>query len=234
MVRMLRILPLIPVLAAFGLFVASCGTDHAQLRFVHASPNAPNVDITVDSKSFATDIPYASFAPSSGYTSFNSGNRNLQVFVTGTTTNPLIDSNLNLSGGKQYTVLASGLESSIAAVLVTDNNTQPSSGKVNLRVIHDSPSAAGHLDIYLVSPGTDITNITPNASALAYQQASGYFSMTAGSIELIATVTGDGTKTRIIDQTYSLTAGQVRTLVLLDVPGSGFLSPTPLELADLN
>jgi len=230
----MRILPLILVLGAFAIFAGGCGTDHTQLRFVHASPNAPNVDVQIDNKSFATDIPYEGFAPSSGYTTFNSGNRNIQVFTTGTTSNPLINSNMSLSGGKQYSVLASGLLSGIAAVLLTDNNTQPSSGNFNLRVVHDSPSAAGHLDIYVVSPGTDITNVTPSASGLAFQQASGYFSMTAGSVELIATVTGDGSKTRVIDQTYSLTAGQIRTLVLLDVPGSGFLSPTPLELADLN
>lgn len=244
MFRMLRILPLILAMAALGIFAASCGTDHAQMRFVQASPDLPgaeNVDVTVDTKSFATGLPYLGVSPATGYTSVNSGSRAVEVFVAGTTTNPLINSNISLSGGQHYTVLASGDVGSLAAVVLTDNNTAPSSGNVNLRVIHDSPSAPtsgtgpGPLDIYIVPPGTDIINMSPNIPSLQYQQASTYQPLAAGPLQVIATQTGDVSKTPLANQTYNdLTAGQVRSFVIVDVAGGGQVSLSPLELSDLN
>jgi len=246
MLRMMKTLPLILALAVFGVFATSCGTTHAQMRFVQAAPDlqgAPNVDVTVDAKSFAMGVPYGGVSPNTGYTTVNSGSRALEVFLAGTTTNPLINSNVSFSGGQHYTVLASGdslpLPSKLAAVVLTDSSTAPSSGNVSLRVLHDSPTASldftSGLDIYIVAPGTDITNLTPNISGLAYQQASGYQTLAAGPLQVIATATGDGSKTPIANQTYpDLTAGQVRTFVILDTAGGGSVSLTPLELPDLN
>lgn len=245
MLRMIKTFLLILAMTAFGIFAASCGTDHAQMRFVQASPDAPqNFDVTVGGKSFVTNLPYGNVSPNSGYTTVNAGTRTLEVFDTGTTTNPRINSNVSFNGGSHYTVLASGNVNpppgTIAAVVMTDNNTAPTSGNVNLRVIHDSPSVPplppgtvpGPVDVYIVTPGTDITNISPNISSLAYQQASSYQSLAAATYEVIVTFSGD--KTPRIDQSYALAAGQIRTLVVLDVLGGGALSSVPLELSDLN
>jgi uncharacterized protein DUF4397 len=243
MFRVLRTVPLFLALVAFGVFASSCGTDHSQVRFVNTSPDiGVNVDITVDGKSVATDLAFGSVAPSSGYTTVTAGNRTLEVFDTGTTSNPLINSNVSFSSQKQYTVLASGPVASIAAVVLTDDNTAPSSGNIKLRVVHDSFAGVSHdcgtnnqtcpLDIYIVTPGTDITSVSPTISGLEYQQASGYQSLTADTYEVI--VTDAGTKNRTIDQSYALAAGQIRTLVVVDVLGGGSLSTVPLELSDLN
>ncbi len=234
MFRLLRTLPLILAMSAFGIFATSCGTDHAQVRFVQASPDNANpaVDITVDSKSVATDLVFGAVAPGSGYTTVNAGNRTVQVFATGTTTPVLINSNINFSSQKQYTVLVSGLVNSIAAVLVTDDNSAPTSGNIRLRVIHESNAQPGNLDVYIVAPGTDISSITPNISGLPLQQASAYQSLAAATYEVIVTATGS--KTQLVNPSYALTAGQIRTLVLLDDPGGSPISPTPLVLNDLN
>ncbi len=61
-------------------------------------------------------------------------------------------------------------------------------------------------------------------------ESSGY-----AQIVLIVTKSGDPTKTQLVNQTYTLSVGQIRTLVLVDVyPGGGALSFSPLELNDLN
>lgn len=248
MSRVLRTVPLILALAAFGIFASSCGTDHSQVRFLQASPeDAPapvNVDITIDSKSVATNVAFGATAPSSGYQSVNAGNRTVEVFATGTTTSPLVNSNINFSNQKQYTVVIagcndpgscnqSGTTSTIAPVLLTDDNTAPTSGNIKLRMVHASPfSNATNFDVYIVAPGTDITTLTPNISNLPYTQGSGYQSLAAATYEVI--VTDTGSKVPIIDQSYPLTAGQIRTLVIVDILGGGALSTVPLELSDLN
>jgi hypothetical protein len=65
---------------------------------------------------------------------------------------------------------------------------------------------------------------------LVYQQASDYQNLAAATYEVIMTDSTDHTKK--FDQTYTLTAGQVRTLVTLDIPGGDTMSV--LELSDLN
>ena len=58
--------------------------------------------------------------------------------------------------------------------------------------------------------------------------------MAAATYEIIVTRSTDLTKARLIDQTYDFTAGQIRTLVTVDIPGGGSMSGTPLELSDLH
>ncbi len=44
----------------------------------------------------------------------------------------------------------------------TDNNTAPTAGDVEFRVINASPSSPGGLvDVYIVPPGTDIGGLAP-------------------------------------------------------------------------
>jgi hypothetical protein len=235
MLRSLRFLPLALALGAFGMFAIGCGGSHASMRFVHASPDAPKVDVLVDGKTVATNLPFASVSPGSSYLTITAGNRLIEVRQTGTATDLVNAPNVGFSSHQQYTVFFTGLVNSKLQTinLVTDDNSPPQTGNIKLRVFHASPSGSANLDVYVVAPATDITNLSPTIPSLAYQQASGYQNLAAASYEVIMTATGDPAKARLIDQTYTLTAGQIRTLVVLDQAGGG----TPLMLlvlADLN
>ena len=124
---------------------------------------------------------------------------------------------------------------SIAAVLLTDDNSAPSSGNVKIRVLHAAPVdaiAPPDLDVYIVAHGTDITGVTPNVSSLSYGQASAYQDVPATSNQVI--FTNAGSKSPVINATYTLTAGQIRTLVIVNVLGGVTMSTTPVVLSDLN
>ncbi|MFY9559870.1 MAG: DUF4397 domain-containing protein [Terriglobales bacterium] len=231
MFRMLKILPLLLALGTLGVFTTSCGTGHSKVRLVHASPDAPNVDVAVDGKTVVTDLAFGGVSPASDYLTVTAGTRKVEVRTTGTTTD-LINSNVSFGSQKAYTVLASGFLANIAAIVLTDDNSAPANGNFKLRIVHVSPSGPASVDVYVVPPGTDITGVTPTISSLAYGQASGYQTAAAASTEVI--ITAAGNKTAIIDQTYNLTAGQVRTLVVLDNAPGGSVNPIPLELPDLN
>lgn len=237
MLGRLRLLTLALALGALGMFAICCGGSHASMRFVHASPDAPNVDVAVDGKTVATNLPFTSVSPGTGYLTITAGNRLVEVRPTGTATDLVNAPNVGFSSHQQYTVFFTGLVKANPPTqtisLVTDDNSAPQAGNIKLRVFHASPSGPTHLDIYIVAPTTDITNLSPTISALAYQQASGYQSAAPASNEVIMTATGDPAKARLIDQTYTLAAGQIRTLVVLDQVGGG--TPlTLLVLADLN
>jgi hypothetical protein len=250
MLRSLRLLPLALALGALAAFAISCGGSHASMRFVHASPDAPNVDVAVDGKTVSTNLPFTSVSPGSGYLTITAGNRLVEVRPTGTATDLVNAPNVGFGSHQRYTVFFTGLVNAKppnqAISLVTDDNSAPQSGNFKLRVFHASPSACATppcsgvppspppspIDVYVVAPGTNIANLPPTIPSLAYQQASGYLDIGAASYEVIVTLSGS--KTPKVDQTYSLTAGQIRTLVVVDQQNVPAMSLTPLVLADLN
>jgi hypothetical protein len=228
MARAYRLLPLALLLLLANVFNLGCGSDEkARVRVVHASPDAPNVDVLVDGRSVLTNVPYAT---ASDYLTVSAGARQIEARATGTSQDA-INAKLTLAGKQDYTVLAEDFLADITASVLTDHNSAPDSGKVKVRVVHASPSA-GPVDVYVVAPGTGIGTASPTISNLAFKSATDYLSVPAGSYEVFVTPTG--TKTIAIDTgSVALVAGQVRTAVALDAPGGG-LPLTAILLADLN
>ena len=199
----------------------------AQVRVVHASPDAPNVDVLVDGAAVLTNVAYKA---SSTYLDVPAGSRNLRMRATGTST-VVIDQTAAVTAGKRYTVLATGRVASIAPVVLEDDLTAPAAGNVKLRLVHASPTA-GTVDIYVTAPGASIATATPTLASVPFRAASGYLEVPAGTYRV--RITPAGSKTVAIDvNDVALAAGQVRTAVAVDAPGGG----TPLSailLADRN
>src|SRR5678815_794931 len=166
------------------LAVSACNNDDdvtapattAELRVVHASPDAPNVDVLVDNTAALTNVAYKA---ASTYLQVPSGSRNLKVRATGTTT-VVIDQTATLNQGSAYTVIATGRVASIAPLVLTDDQTSPAAGNVRLRLVHASP-AAGNVDIYVNAPTADITTATPTLANVAFRVASNYLEVPAGT-----------------------------------------------------
>lgn len=235
---------LFAILAVVGLalFAVNCGSNSAQYRVVQTIPALTfNVDIDVNvasptsTSATFSNVGFGSAEPSSGYQKIATGTDPIVVFQTGTTTQVIAPTNLNL-GQNQYTVLLlgpGGTQTSPYIQLLTDNNNAPTSGNGEFRVVNAaSASPGGSVDIYLVPPGTNIGAISPNVSALGYSQPSKYVSLTAANYLLY--VTPANNKTPYINgQSYTLSAGQISTIVLVDVSGGGALSGVPLLLTDV-
>ncbi|HET9328325.1 MAG TPA: DUF4397 domain-containing protein [Candidatus Eisenbacteria bacterium] len=138
-------------LLAMALFatvsLASCGSDDnsnplapaaaARVMAVHASPDAPAVDLLVDGAVAGTGL---AFPNNTAYLNVAAGTRNVKVNVAGTT-NTVINADVPVAGGTSYTVFASDVAASIGAVVLTDDLTAPASGKAHVRFVHLSPDA---------------------------------------------------------------------------------------------
>ena len=206
-----------------SLVLGACGDDDettapaatAQLRVVHASPNAPNVDVLVDDDVALSNVAYK---VASTYLAVPGGQRNLKVRAAGTTTT-VIDANAALTAGMSYTVLATGNLAGIQPLVLSDDNTAPAAGNIKLRLVHASP-AAGNVDIYVTAPNADLATTAPTLTNVAFRAASAYLQVPAGTYRVRITPTG--TKTVAIDvNNVALTAGQIRTAIALDAPGGG-------------
>ena len=130
-------------LAALSMFMISCDKDDevetkkANLMVVHASPNAPNVDVRVNNAVVLSNVAYPG---NSEYLSTNAGSTNIKVSPTGTTTY-VIDATVDLEANKNYSVFAIDSVSKIKAAVVPDDLTTPAAGKAHVRFLHFSPNA---------------------------------------------------------------------------------------------
>lgn len=246
----LREVPAFTEVLAFSLviffaavFAASCGSggSMAQYRVVQTIPDAPSaLAVSMNGQSVFTNLGFGTAAPVSGYQSIAAGSAALEAFLSGTTTAVIGSTTLNLISKSQSTVLLTGLYAAPVAIAILDNNTAPLSGQVELRMIDASPSAPASLDVYMVAPGTDITQASPVISALQFGQASQYVPLnttsSTGLVRIMVIVTATGSKTQLLNQIYTPYEGQIRSLVLVDnpPPNGGSMSYVPLELNDLN
>jgi hypothetical protein len=188
---------------------------NAYVQVVHASPDAPNVDVLVDNAIVLTNV---SFKAASGYLAVPAGTRNLKVNATGTSTT-VINADVAVMSGKYYTVMATGPVATIQPLVLTDDYTSPAAGNAKVRLVHASPSAPT-VDIYVTAPGASISAIMPTLTAVPFRGYSDYLEVPAGSYQVRVTPTG--TKTVAIDTgALALAAGQIRTGVAVDATGGG-------------
>ncbi|HKN35436.1 MAG TPA: DUF4397 domain-containing protein [Terriglobales bacterium] len=215
---------LVPELLAMACLTVGCGSSNAKIRLLNATPDESSLSLLVDSKSVAT----ASYGTASGYSSVSSGSPHLQVEPAGTST-PLIDITATASSGSSLTLISLNYSFNISNVVLTDDNSAPSSGNSKLRIINASPGLSAQ-DVYVEPPNTNIGSLAPTFSSLAFGAASPYGVLTPGDYEVYFTSPGQkfiNLDTRVL----SFTAGQIRTLVALNAQSGGYTSTV---LADLN
>lgn len=122
--------------------------DVARLRVVHNSPDAPNVDVIVNGGVALANVPFGAI---SGYLSVPGGAYNVKVSPAGAAdTGPyVIDADVVLAAGTDYTVVASGVLAEIYPAVLVDDNSAPAAGNARVRFFHGSPDAPA-VDIALV------------------------------------------------------------------------------------
>ena len=136
---------------------AGATASDAFVRVVHASPDAPTVDVLVDgglafeAAPFTGVTDYAALPAPQTY--------NVQVVPTGQTAPAVIDADLGLQSGVRYTVAAVNTLANIEPLVLIDDNTTVSDA-ARVRFVHASPDAPA-VDIALANGG-DV--LFPNVS----------------------------------------------------------------------
>lgn len=190
--------------------------SQAQVRVVHASANAPNVDVLVNNDVVLTGVPYTQF---SDYLAIDAGAQRFRVRATGTTTT-VIDVTPTLNANASYTVLAIGPVSAIEPLLLQDDRTAPSAGNAKVRIVHAAP-AAGSVDIYVTDPNASLATATATLSNVGFRAASGYLTVPAGTYRVRVTPAGDRNTVALDIPAVTLTSGQIVTAVAAENAGGG-------------
>lgn len=154
---------------SFGIGV-SADSHTAKVRVVHASPDAPAVDVYVNGDVTLENVP---FKADSGYLEVPAGTHNVEVFATGTEYAEgagVLQADLTVEAGKAYTVAAANTVDALEFV-VAEDSMEVTEGKTKIRVGHLSPDAPA-VDVGLIGgdavfsgaefPGiTDYTELDP-------------------------------------------------------------------------
>jgi len=216
----LNVFSVLTVLVAF----TACSKDDndnnsstSKLMVVHASPNAPNVDVRVNNNVALTNVAYPA---NSSYTTVNSGATNVKVSPTGTT-NYVIDANVNLDANKNYSIFAIDSVSKIKAAVVSDDLTAPASGKAHVRFFHFSANAPA-VDIAVTGGPVLFSNRMFNDQSTNASFAN-FTPLNAGTYNL--EVRAAGTNTVVLSlPNIPLTSGKIYTIF-----AKGFLGGTGMQ-----
>jgi hypothetical protein len=194
-----------------------------RVRVVHASPDAPAVDIYVDGQIALTGIPFGQYTD---YVDVPSGQRTFSIFVAGTSTR-VADFTWFLTPGLDYTALAMGFAApgkspSFRLMFLFDGNAEPDEGFAKVRVIHAAPSAPA-VDVYWTKPFLALKGRTPVLAGVPFGGASNYLTIPTGkAAQYQARVAVAGTQTVAIDSgRLVLSSQEVRTVIALDNEGGG-------------
>ncbi|WP_347157168.1 DUF4397 domain-containing protein [Pontibacter chitinilyticus] len=110
----------------------------AQVMVVHASPDAPGVDLLIDNTK--VNSAALTYPNNTGYLAVAAGTRNVKVNAAGTSTT-VINADVPLAEDKSYTIFAANTLANIEPLVLEDNLASPASGKAHVRFVHLSPDA---------------------------------------------------------------------------------------------
>jgi LPXTG-motif cell wall-anchored protein len=203
------------VLSLSLLVPASAQSGNARVRVIHASPDAPAVDVYVDGSAVLTNVAFRAI---SDYLSLPAGPHRIAVAPAGAGESAaVITANPTLDAGMAYTIAAVGNVANIQAQIYNDNLAAPAAGRAHVRVIHASPDAPA-VDVRVAGGPALFSN-------LAFPNASDYLPVDAGSYNL--QVTPAGATDVVIDlPNTNLTAGTI-----YDVVAVGPLASIGVEVA---
>ena len=220
MIRSVRT-ALVCLIAAASVFA------NARVRVIHASPDAPKVDILLGAAGgpppqIAIEaLPYGQYTD---YISVPAGSYQAAINVSGTSTQ-VTSLSVTLEDGMAYTVVATGFAASgkspgfrVFAVPETRDD-EPPPGFSYIRFIHAAPSVPAVSVYALPFAYATARNSDPVVASLPFGVTTGYSRVPAGSY--FGRLTPEGSKTIVADAgRITLSSGSVRTVVALD---TGFL-----------
>jgi hypothetical protein len=113
---------------------------------LHASSDAPSVDIYANGNKIAQNLAYKDMTD---YLAIPAGNYQIEVFPVGQTSDPVIFTNLSIPAGTIYTIAATGLLANLALYPIPEEYSPPANGRNSyVRFIHLSPDAPP-VDVFL-------------------------------------------------------------------------------------
>ncbi|MEL6214115.1 MAG: DUF4397 domain-containing protein, partial [Pseudomonadota bacterium] len=181
---------------------AAVVVDTTVVRVLHASPDAPAVDVTIDGLSFS-GVDYKQGTqdirvPGGTYTVQVDG------LTPGGNTTVIGPVDLALAADTRYAVIAAGPVATIAPVIVEIPDQSPAVGNIRATVVHGAPAAPA-VDVYVTAPGAAL-GASAALGSFSFGDSLGPVEVPGGEYQIRVTLAG--TTTVVFDSgPVVLTAG---------------------------
>ncbi len=192
----------------------------ADIRVIHASPDAPNVDVYVNTvpgsgSPAIADLPFTQGTP---YIPLPSGDYNFQVTPAGLTAPVVIDLSTPIDASTVYTVVATGFLADIQPSVFVDDNTS-NLGAARVRFIHASPDAPT-VDVFAAGL------VDPLFNAVSSRESGGYITVPGGTYDLEVRLDAGGDLALGVPG-VTLQNGYVYTIFAMGSAAGGTLQAVP-------
>lgn len=230
------------IVAASALTLAACDSDNSSLlpepatatfdlQVLHASPDAPAVDVKVNGTAALQAVDYRDGSPR---LVLDAGTYEIAVegILPGGNAGVIGPVDIPFAGDTIYTVVAAGNVDAIEPVVVAQPRTPVSAGSVRLTVLHAAASAPA-VDVYVTAPGGTLSGQAPVGS-FEFKGTIGPAEVAAGDYQVRVTPAGNPDLVVFDSGSISLEAGS--DLFLAAVPnttGATAAAAAPVSLVVL-
>lgn len=196
-------------------------SSKAKVRFLHASPDAPAVDIKIGSGTGPAVFANRAFNTITQYIEVDAGSYSFVVTAANDTSEVAVFNPIDLANGMVYTVVATGtldpsdnIPFSVRAFVDNDNGTATADfvfATARVMVTHASPDA----------PGVDllVDGMVVNSAPLTFPNSTDYLTVNAGTRNVKVNVSGSATTvinadlTLLANQSYSVFAANAVSMI---------------------
>lgn len=197
--------------------------SQAEVRVGHLVDGAPIVDVNVNGAAFGPLADLA-FKEIRGYLDLDAGAYDIDVYVDGTTTNPIIDvDGLMVAGGMDYSVYAVGVVSPAIDIepLVVEDMRRAVATSATLNVTHAAANPVAEMvDIYLTT-SAGIDGSDPTIANFAYKDSVQGLYVAEGTYYVTVTVAGDPSTVAVDSAPVNVMNGVVYQVVAIDDGNNG-------------
>ena len=191
----------------------------ATLRIVHASPDAPAVDIKLNGNATFTNVDYGR---ATDRTVAQAGTLNVTIEgrLPGTSRPVVIGSaDLTLAPNGAYAVFAVGNVAAIEPLVVSRETSAVASSNVRLQVVHAAPAAPA-VAVYVTAPGADLATSTPVGNP-AFKDVLLAATVPAGDYQIRVTPANTSSPVLFDSGTVTLAGGSDLVVAALQNTGPG-------------
>ncbi|QSP96350.1 DUF4397 domain-containing protein [Marinobacter salinisoli] len=227
----------LPLVVVSGFALTGCFDDDddpqkSNVRVIHASSDAPAVNVNVNGQTVVSGADYkqaAVLTPNAGQASLS-----IDGLLPGGETATVIDTDAALRFDTSYDVIAVGKvgDETIEPLVLTDDGQRDSADSVRLRVAHLSPdaqeAAGGPVDVYVTAAGAELPEEA--TFSFSFKESVGPLEVPAGEYQV--RVTPAGTDTIVYDSgTVPLPAGADLLVAAVD---NTVFGESPISLLAIN
>jgi hypothetical protein len=179
----------------------------AKVRVLHASPDAPAVDLYVNGQPALKGV---TFKQQSEYFSVPAGQYQIDIYPAGEKNQPVLTQTVRVEAGNMYTVAAAGQLNELQLIPVVDND-RVNSGNAKVRFWHLSPNAPA-VDIAVKGGDVLFRNVP-------FGKATRYLTLPATTADLEVRVAGTNQVALTVPD-VTLNPGQAYTAVAVGFAGA--------------